>query len=113
MGDGQHVWAAAEWVMAMRNIFLREEEEQNTLILCSGIPEEWLKQDRNISFGPSLTSFGRIKVFLSSGGAKATVKIAADWLGQKPRIEVRLPGYPVSEMSGEPLEAEINLKDRT
>jgi len=25
MGDGQHVWAAAEWVLMMRNCFVREE----------------------------------------------------------------------------------------
>ena len=26
MGDGQHVWAAAEWMMMMRNCFVREED---------------------------------------------------------------------------------------
>ncbi|MFP5344729.1 MAG: hypothetical protein ACLGGU_03675, partial [Gammaproteobacteria bacterium] len=32
MGDGQHVWAAAEWVLMIRNCFVREEEDR--LILC-------------------------------------------------------------------------------
>jgi GH15 family glucan-1,4-alpha-glucosidase len=35
MGDGQHVWAAAEWVLMLRNCFVREEG--NGLILCSGM----------------------------------------------------------------------------
>ncbi len=26
MGDGQHIWAAAEWLMLMRNLFVREEQ---------------------------------------------------------------------------------------
>ena len=43
MGDGQHVWASAEWVMIMRNMFVREEQAEGLLILCSGIPQEWLK----------------------------------------------------------------------
>ena len=35
MGDGQHGWAAAEWVMMMRNCFVREEGDR--LIIGSGI----------------------------------------------------------------------------
>src|SRR6185436_20954594 len=36
MGDGQHVWAAAEWVLMLRNLFVREEGDR--LILGSGLP---------------------------------------------------------------------------
>src|SRR5690606_36768683 len=39
MGDGQHAWAAAEWVIMLRNCFLREEGDR--LILCAGLPEAW------------------------------------------------------------------------
>ncbi|MEK8023577.1 MAG: hypothetical protein AAB229_07185, partial [Candidatus Hydrogenedentota bacterium] len=43
MGDGQHAWAAAEWVLAIRNCFVREEcwnQEENGLIIGAGVPEE-------------------------------------------------------------------------
>ncbi|HBD13274.1 MAG TPA: hypothetical protein DCZ13_14080, partial [Porticoccaceae bacterium] len=40
MGDGQHVWAAAEWIAVLRNCFLYEEGDR--LILAAGIPEHWL-----------------------------------------------------------------------
>src|SRR5262249_13622410 len=40
MGDGQHLWAAAEWVLMMRNLFVREESDR--LILGSGVPLAWL-----------------------------------------------------------------------
>ena len=33
MGDGHHVWAAAEWVLMLRYCFLREEGD--TLVLAS------------------------------------------------------------------------------
>ena len=58
MGDGQHVWAAAEWVLMIRNCFVREEEEG--LILCSGIPQIWLDKEELMTFGPAPTSFGDI-----------------------------------------------------
>ena len=48
MGDGQHVWAAAEWVLMIRNCFVREEDEG--LILCSGIPQIWLDKKQPITF---------------------------------------------------------------
>ena len=60
MGDGQHVWASAEWVLMMRNLFLREEGR--TLILASGIPREWLRAGEEISFGPGPSRFGRVTV---------------------------------------------------
>jgi hypothetical protein len=42
MGDGQHVWAAAEWLLMLRNCFVREEPAADGLILASGIPQAWL-----------------------------------------------------------------------
>ena len=41
MGEGKHSWASAEWVLMLRNCFVREEADTK-LILCSGIPEAWL-----------------------------------------------------------------------
>ncbi|MEJ1974355.1 MAG: hypothetical protein WDM96_18420 [Lacunisphaera sp.] len=40
MGDGQHIWAAAEWLMLIRNLFVREE--RNHLVIGAGIAPEWL-----------------------------------------------------------------------
>jgi hypothetical protein len=41
MGDGQHGWAAAEWVLMIRNLFVREEGKK--LILGSGVFPRWLE----------------------------------------------------------------------
>jgi hypothetical protein len=59
MGDGQHAWAAAEWVLYLRNAFVREEADG--LIIGSGIPDEWLS-DEGARFGPTPTSFGEISI---------------------------------------------------
>src|SRR5690606_15097870 len=40
MGDGQHGWAAAEWVAMVRNSFM--QEEGNRLVLGRGLGMPWL-----------------------------------------------------------------------
>ena len=60
MGDGQHGWAAAEWILAIRSLFLREEENQ--LILCSGFYPDWYDKAEILRFGPTPTSWGSFTV---------------------------------------------------
>ena len=36
MGDGQHAWAAAEWLLMMRALFVREEPDH--LVIGAGLP---------------------------------------------------------------------------
>ncbi|MEW6381586.1 MAG: hypothetical protein AB1611_18570 [bacterium] len=90
MGDGQHVWAAAEWIMMMRAMFVREEG--NRLILASGILPEWLDQPQPIGFGPALTPCGEISLKIEPEPHKVTVAWQASWRGQAPMMEVRIPG---------------------
>ena len=101
MGDGQHVWASAEWVMMLRNMFVREETSQRMLILCSGIPKEWLDSREKLFLGPTWTTYGRISVTIE---VKESIKVSweAGWSGPVPVIEVRLPGC-------EPLRVEGNV----
>jgi hypothetical protein len=92
MGDGHHVWAAAEWVLMVRNCFVREEGDR--LILCSGIGERWLQEGGPVVFGPAPTSFGPVSITLrpfSDGGVELVLETA--WHDQEPGIDVRLPGH--------------------
>ena len=88
MGDGQHAWAAAEWIIIIRNMFVREENDQ--LLLCSGIPSTWLKENANLYFGPAYTSFGIIKIWINLNKDKATVKWECDYHKPPGNIEVHL-----------------------
>lgn len=98
MGDGQHTWAAAEWVAMMRNCFVREEANQ--LILLSGIPAAWLQQESDISFGPTPTEFGSVSLNVKNdteSSAFCNVELDAHWRGNPPDIVIRLSGTkPVS-----------------
>jgi hypothetical protein len=91
MGDGQHVWASAEWVLMIRNCFVREEE--NRLILCSGIPQDWLTKNQTISFGPAPTSFGDIQISIKPQGKNILIEWQGTWFANEPPIDIQLPGF--------------------
>ncbi len=92
MGDGQHIWAAAEWILIIRNSFVREEEGK--LILCSGIPISWMTEGKEAALGPTLTSFGSIKVHMKTEDGKIKIEWSGDWRdGKEPMIEIRLPTF--------------------
>ncbi len=91
MGDGQHGWAAAEWIMMMRSIFVREECRK--LILGSGLLPEWLEKDGELRFGPTLVPGG----YLSLRFVKAEDRLTLFLSGRRPagHLEclVKVPGY--------------------
>ncbi len=98
MGDGQHAWAAAEWVMMMRSLFV--SEEQDALVLCPGIPATWLHGKGHIAFGPTATVFGMITVEITPG-PPLVVAWEARWHGRAPRVIIGLPGrLPVTASPG-------------
>ena len=91
MGDGQHGWAAAEWVMMIRNLFVREEGHR--LILCSGIYSEWLQTDTPVSFGPTPTPFGTISIKIVRTDHGLKISLNAGHMHSPAEGEIHLPGY--------------------
>ena len=101
MGDGQHAWAAAEWLVMMRNCFVREEDDH--LILASGITAVWWQTGQCLSFGVAPTQFGSVSVSIQykEQYEKSTQQVnkyivvswQGDWHDQAPRISVNLPGF--------------------
>lgn len=92
MGDGHHVWASAEWIMMIRNCFVREEGD--CLILCAGIPARWLDQDTPIRFGPAPTSFGAVTLTITPDSDRGPrIEWQGDWHDGMPETDIRLPGF--------------------
>ena len=87
MGDGQHGWAAGEWLMMMRNCFVREEAHE--LILGSGILPEWLAAGSELRFGPTLTAWGPVSVRLLD----SRLHLEATWRGKPPQVTIAVPGF--------------------
>ena len=97
MGDGHHAWASAEWVLMIRNMFVREEGDR--LVLASGILPEWLEAEGPISLGPAPTSFGEVRVEILRRGRRMEVQWNGSWREAPLRVEVRLPGFTTVDVS--------------
>ncbi len=100
MGDGQHGWAAAEFAQLIRNMFVREEHDR--LVIGSGILPEWIETDSLLSYGPTLTAFGRVHVRLEkSKDDQIHLQLFPEWHEAPPAIEVRVPGYGRTRITNE------------
>ncbi len=97
-GDGQHIWAAAEWVMMLRNMMVREEEDR--LVLLQGIPKEWLCSGGEIIFGPVHTAFGTLRIRLFPVEGEFALHWDAEWREDPPILEICLPGYEKRAVNG-------------
>lgn len=92
MGDGQHGWAAAEWIMMMRNCFVREESDH--LVVGSGLLPEWLESGGELSFGPTLTAWGPVHIRVKEN----ELVVEGDWRAEPPRVEISLNAHTASEI---------------
>ncbi len=92
MGDGEHIWAAAEWTLMVRGCFLREEADR--LVVAPGLRAAWWNQT-GASLGPTRTRFGAVTINVGSrsAGAHAVVTIEGQWHNAPPLLDVRLPGF--------------------
>ncbi len=93
MGDGQHVWAASEWILMMRNCFLREDRDNHVLILCPGVLPYWYAKQNHISFGPAPTAFGDVSLSITSHSGELIIEWNGHWHRESPLIEIHLPGF--------------------
>jgi hypothetical protein len=91
MGDGQHIWAAGEWALMLRNCFVREEGGR--LVIGCGVMTAWIREDAPASFGPTLTPWGLVTVSLRQvpGGLMASIR--GQWRTSAPALEVAVPGF--------------------
>ncbi len=89
MGDGQHGWAAAEWVLMIRALFVREEADK--LIIGSGILPHWLESNAPLRYGPTASSFGDVTVSIDPAPRKPKVMVQGRWRDQRPEIEINMP----------------------
>lgn len=89
MGDGQHAWAAAEWILMVRNCFFFEEEYEDVLAVGAGLSPEWCGPEGAAAFGPAPTRFGPVSVSLTRRGDRLELAWSGAWFGRPPRVEVR------------------------
>ncbi len=106
MGDGQHIWAAAEWLLLIRNLFIREEGDG--LILGSGLAREWLAAGE-LALEPTLTPHGPVGVRFAADSTGVNVRLDAQWRRGAPPLEFRVPGCNVLSVTAGELRSEFHL----
>ncbi len=93
MGDGQHVWAAAEWALMLRNCFVREEGDE--LLIGAGLPAEWLQNGEELSIGPAPTTFGNVNIAILPEKSGTRIELQGQWHAAPPKIRVKLAGHEI------------------
>jgi hypothetical protein len=90
MGDGQHGWAAAEWVMILRNSFVREEGGH--LVAGAGIDPRWLDRGETLRISRAPTAFGEVGITFEPRGKEVSVNWQGDWHDRPCEIRFEVPG---------------------
>jgi len=74
MGDGDHGWAAAEFVSLLRDMLVRETPEG--IELLSGAPREWIESKQGIRLGRATTACGTVDFSVSTDAGQVLVSWA-------------------------------------
>jgi hypothetical protein len=92
-GDGQHIWAASEWLMMVRNLFVLERGADG-LDLLAGVPLAWLEGPSPLEFGPVHTPFGSLHLQARRISEGVRVDYQAQWRRKPETFRIALPGQP-------------------
>ena len=86
MGDGHHGWAAADWVVLVRNLVLRENAD--CMEITRLVPAEWCRVGARIGATNAPTHFGAVSsVDVEFGDGTETLTLHAHW--RRPPREIR------------------------
>jgi hypothetical protein len=75
----------------LRNLFVREEDD--CLVVGSGLFPEWLSSDQDLIFGPTPTPHGKVTVKISGSSADRSLMIDSDCGLDPPHVVVKIPGF--------------------
>ena len=91
MGDGQHGWAAAEWLMMVHSMFLACCGRG--LHVGRGLPADWLTDGGHLAYGPARTPLGTVQVDMHVGRDRTRVTWQLSGHARPERVTVNLPGH--------------------
>lgn len=104
MGDGHHGWAAADFLLAVRDALLFEEHDH--LVITPVLPTDWTAENNVIKVEDAATYFGKVSFTIAFGERTGTLVIDGDWHAEPDYIEWVLP-FPLREAGGDAHTPEI------
>jgi hypothetical protein len=112
MGDGQHIWAAAEWMMMIKNMFIREEHVLNRVYLCSGIVRDHLITCKMLSLGPVYSKYGVFHVSIEVHSNHITIHHTCKRTTSfHPDVFITICGLKPVQVLPEESETQISFED--
>lgn len=75
LGDVPHTWIAAEYLLAVASMVASEREADDSLVLASGMPWEWIGNGGGFTVKNLPTRFGSLDFHISSDGQEMRLKI--------------------------------------
>lgn len=90
IGDVPHTWIAAEFVLAVRSLFVFEDETRQQLVLAAGIDAEWMKGE-GIRLSDVPTVFGGLDFTIVRVSASSVKCLIAGKVAASGGLVLRLP----------------------
>ncbi|MCK9554815.1 hypothetical protein M0R36_03230 [bacterium] len=73
IGDVPHGWSAAFYILLLRNMLIREENNQ--IVLCPAVPESWFEEGKSIEVKDAPTHFGKISFRLECLAGEKVIRL--------------------------------------
>lgn len=89
MGDGHHGWAAAEWLLLVRNLVVHEQDD--VLQVTRLLPAEWCTSGARVAIRNAPTAFGTVSVSVDFHGDEEVLTLECDWRTPPREIHWYLP----------------------
>lgn len=77
VGDMPHTWVAAEFICAVRSMFVYERDRDQSLVLCAAIRPEWLR-DGEVGVQDFPTEYGKLSYKLQAADGRVTLTLHAE-----------------------------------
>ncbi len=94
IGDMPHSWIGAEYILAVRSLFVYEREADQSLVIAAGVAAEWLDEAGEIVVRDLPTHYGRLSYCLRRDGPDTWRMTLAGDLVMPPGGIIVLPPLP-------------------
>ncbi len=79
VGDMPHTWVGADFVSAVRSLFVYEREPDNALVILAGVKAEWLEQEPYVAIAKFPTELGELSYAARLDNGELVVDVDGDF----------------------------------
>jgi hypothetical protein len=95
IGDMPHAWVGAEFINAIRTMFVYEDGSK--LVLGAGVRPEWLSGPAGVEIRNFPTQFGPISYVLTAQGDRLQLQLSGERLAASCQCVLAIPGWRTLE----------------